>query len=73
MFRGLLLKLNDPIRWKQLMRLESHNEIRKVMPLWRENAINVVAVLLKEWNLQKYFTEDEVHTVSCSSTWNWHM
>lgn len=45
------------------MQLEAHNEIRKNLPLWRENVINVVDVILRDWELREYFTPEEVHTV----------
>ncbi|ODM90870.1 Protein msta, isoform A [Orchesella cincta] len=61
--RGLLLKLRDPIAWNKLLHLEAHNDIRRNLPLWRENMINVVVVILHQWKLFEYFTEEEVHTV----------
>ncbi|CAL8135441.1 unnamed protein product [Orchesella dallaii] len=61
--RGLMLKLRDPVSWKKLMHLEAHNDIRKNLPLWRENMINVVIVILDQWHLFEYFSEEEIHTV----------
>ncbi|XP_021965910.1 SET domain-containing protein SmydA-8 [Folsomia candida] len=61
--RGLMLKYQNPEKWKVLMQLEAHNEIRKNLPLWRENVINVVDVILRDWELREYFTPEEVHTV----------
>lgn len=45
------------------MSLESHNETRKNLPLWRENMINVLLVLRNSCKLGEYFTDEEVHTV----------
>jgi len=62
--RGLILKIQDPKKWKTLMKLEAHNEIRKTLPLWRENTINVVDIILRDYDLADVFTAEEAHTVN---------
>jgi hypothetical protein len=61
--RGLILKIQNPSKWEALMNLEAHNDIRRTLPLWRENTINVVEVILRDYNLYDCFTEEEAHTV----------
>jgi len=61
--RGLMLQYQDPPKWKALMNLQHHNEERKVLPLWTQNEINVVEVIINIWKLGKYFTVEDCHTV----------
>lgn len=59
-----MLKYQNPQGWKTLMKLEAHNEIRKSLALWRDNVINVVDVIMRDWGLGDLFTEEDAHTVS---------
>ncbi len=58
-----MLKYLDPEKWRILNTLEAHNEIRKNLSLWRENVINVVDVIRRDWGMGELFTVEEVHTV----------
>lgn len=43
--------------------MESHNDIRKNIPVvWQNNQINVVDRIRNEWDLKEY-EEMEIHTV----------
>ncbi|CAG7786915.1 unnamed protein product [Allacma fusca] len=61
--RGLLLKLNNEHDWKLLQTLEHHSQVRKDLPLWEENVKNVVEPLGKRYELNKFFTDEEIHNV----------
>jgi len=59
----LLLKRNDPEKWRQLNEMEAHNKIRRNIPsLWMRNQELVVDRVRRQWGYDE-FTEDEVHTV----------
>jgi len=61
--RCLLLKRNDPEKWRQLNEMEAHNKIRRNIPsLWMRNQELVVDRVRRQWGYDE-FTEDEVHTV----------
>ncbi|GAB0100694.1 SET domain-containing protein [Sergentomyia squamirostris] len=61
--RCLLMRDTDPKRWAILMDMESHNVVRKKIPvLWNRNQEVVVNRLRDDWGL-KQFTEEEIHTI----------
>lgn len=61
--RCLLLKENDPDRWRVLNTMEAHNEIRrKQTALWDRNQEVIVNRLRNTWGITEY-TEDEIHSV----------
>ncbi|XP_068913242.1 SET domain-containing protein SmydA-8-like isoform X2 [Tenebrio molitor] len=61
--RCLLLKETDPQAYEGLMKMETHNEIRRNIPdLWRTNQITVVNRIVEDWGLKEY-TEEEVHSI----------
>lgn len=61
--RCLLLKENDPEKWRQIIEMESHNKLRRNIPsLWNRNQELVVNRIRDQWGY-KQFTEEEIHTV----------
>lgn len=61
--RCLLLKQHDKCNWEKLVKMESHNTIRKgIESLWQRNQTVIVDELRNRWNI-KEFTEEEIHTV----------
>uniref|UniRef100_A0A1L8DX66 Putative histone tail methylase n=1 Tax=Nyssomyia neivai TaxID=330878 RepID=A0A1L8DX66_9DIPT len=61
--RCLLLRDSDPKRWAILMDMESHNAVRRKLPiLWNRNQDVIVNRIRNSWGL-KQFSEDEIHTV----------
>lgn len=60
--RCLLLQ-SDPDRWRTLLTMEAHNDIRRKLPaIWRNNQENVVDRIRKEWGMTQY-EEDIIHTI----------
>ncbi|KAJ4438512.1 hypothetical protein ANN_14457, partial [Periplaneta americana] len=61
--RCLLLQEQDPEKWRALLTMEAHNDIRRALPvIWRNNQENVVDKIRKEWGLVQY-EEDLIHTI----------
>ncbi|XP_077284608.1 SET and MYND domain containing, arthropod-specific, member 4 isoform X2 [Arctopsyche grandis] len=61
--RCLLLKTNDPKKWKMLHEMVAHNSIRKKrVELWKSNQLMVVDKIRKMWGMTQY-EEDEIHTI----------
>ncbi|XP_049803432.1 SET domain-containing protein SmydA-8-like [Schistocerca nitens] len=61
--RCLLLKAAAPARWRTLLTMEAHNELRRRIPsLWRRNQELVVDTIRSLWGMD-HFSEDEIHTV----------
>lgn len=59
--RCLLLKNTD--KWDILTSMESHNKIRKEIPIiWNTNQVTVVDRIIKDWELTQY-SEEEIHTI----------
>lgn len=59
--RCLLLKNTD--KWEILKSMESHNSIRRKIPIiWDTNQVTVVDQLRKHWELTQY-SEEEIHTI----------
>ncbi|CAH0725452.1 unnamed protein product, partial [Brenthis ino] len=59
--RCLLLKKEDPEKWKAVSSMEAHNAIRRARgDIWPMNERNVVQ-RFKKWGLD--FNEEEIHTV----------
>lgn len=59
--RCLLLKKEDPEKWKVVSAMEAHNELRLARgDIWPVNEKHVVQ-RLKSWGLQ--FEDQEIHTV----------
>lgn len=62
-FRCLLLKTNDPKKWKMLHEMVAHNSIRKKrVELWNSNQLMVVDKIRKMWGMTQY-EENEIHTI----------
>lgn len=60
--RCLLLQ-SDTDKWRTLLTMESHTEIRRKLPaIWRNNQENVVNRIRKEWGMVQY-DEELIHTV----------
>ena len=62
--RGLMLKLTSKKKWELLQTLEPHNEMRQKLPLWQENESTVVRPIRETFGLDKFFSVEEIHTVS---------
>lgn len=61
--RCLLLKHENKEKWENIMKMESHNDIRRKIPsLWNRNQEVIVNRLKNSWNI-KTFTDDEIHTI----------
>lgn len=61
--RCLMLKTTNPDKYEKLMSMESHNDIRKNIPvIWTTNQTSVVDKIIKEWNLSEY-DEILIHTI----------
>ncbi|RZB38993.1 msta, isoform B-like [Asbolus verrucosus] len=61
--RCLLLKESDPQAYADLMKMETHNEIRRNIPeLWRGNQESIVNRIIFDWGLKEY-TQEEVHSI----------
>lgn len=61
--RCLLLKTNDPEKWKGIHEMVAHNDIRKKKPeLWKNNQLMVVDKIRKVWGMTQY-NEEEIHTI----------
>lgn len=59
--RCLLLKNTD--KWELLRSMESHDSIRRKIPIiWNTNQVTVVDQLRKHWELTQY-PEEEIHTI----------
>ena len=62
-WRCLLLKDEQPERWKKINEMEAHNDIRKQIPtVWERNQKAIVERIINQWNY-KQFTEIEIHTI----------
>ncbi|KAF4518907.1 hypothetical protein B566_EDAN006745, partial [Ephemera danica] len=62
--RCLYLRDKHPDKWKTLMSMEAHNEIRRARPtIWRTNQEYVVQPIREMWSLGDRFSELEIHTV----------
>ncbi|XP_034250401.1 SET domain-containing protein SmydA-8 isoform X2 [Thrips palmi] len=61
--RILLLEKQDPVRWKAVQRMQSHDEVRrKIASVWQANQLGVVDRIRGEFGLQ-HFSEEEIHSV----------
>ncbi|XP_066992449.2 SET domain-containing protein SmydA-8 isoform X1 [Anabrus simplex] len=61
--RCLLLKTVDPAKWRTLLTMESHNEVRRKIPvIWKTNQLLVVDRIRSDWGMD-HFSEDEIHTI----------
>lgn len=61
--RCLLLKNNEPTRYEKLIKMETHNDIRKNIPdIWETNQRIVVNRIRNLWGLNEY-AEEEIHGI----------
>lgn len=61
--RVLLAKEADPKRWEEeIQHMESHDDIRKKLPIWEYNSVNVVSFLRGPCKLDR-FSEELIHKV----------
>lgn len=61
--RCLLLKQVNPEKWQLINSMESHNKLRRNIPvLWNRNQEQIVNRLRHQWGYSEY-TEDEIHTI----------
>lgn len=58
------MKQEEPQNYKQLLTMETHNDIRKLIPdLWKNNQVNIVDRITKEWGLGAEYSQEEVHSI----------
>lgn len=58
------MKEKNPKRWKEEIEcMESHNDKRRVKPIWNYFQTNVVDFLRKKCKLSERFDENLIHTV----------
>lgn len=61
--RVLLAKEADEKRWREeIQQMESHDEVRKQLPIWEFNRVNVVEFLRGPCKLSR-FSEDLIHKI----------
>ncbi|CAH0386416.1 unnamed protein product, partial [Bemisia tabaci] len=61
--RCLLLKTQTPEKWDDVLSMESHDEIRKNVPIiWQTNQTTIVEKILRAQE-KSVFTEEEIHRI----------
>lgn len=57
------MKTTNPTTYEALMKMETHNAIRKNIPeIWNLNQLTIVDRIRKDWGLEE-FSEEEIHSI----------